>query len=54
VADAVPVLQLVHIGHWWDTELTRERIVRTAIAVADAEGLAAVTMRRIARSSAWA
>jgi DNA-binding transcriptional regulator YhcF (GntR family) len=30
-----------------ETELTRERIVRTAIAVADAEGLAAVTMRRL-------
>ena len=31
-----------------DAELTRERIVRAAIAVADAEGLAAVTMRRVA------
>jgi AcrR family transcriptional regulator len=31
-----------------DTELTRERIVRGAIAVADAEGLAAITMRRLA------
>jgi DNA-binding transcriptional regulator YhcF (GntR family) len=30
-----------------ETELTRERIVRTAIGVADAEGLAAVTMRRL-------
>ena len=30
-----------------ETELTRERVVRTAIAVADAEGLAAVTMRRL-------
>lgn len=28
--------------------LTRERIVRTAVALADAEGLAAVTMRRVA------
>lgn len=31
-----------------ETVLTRERIVRTAVAVADAEGLAAVTMRRLA------
>src|SRR5437763_16528864 len=29
-------------------ELTRERIVRAAIAIADDEGLAAVSMRRIA------
>jgi AcrR family transcriptional regulator len=31
-----------------DTELTRERIVRAAIIVADGEGLPAVTMRRLA------
>jgi DNA-binding transcriptional regulator YhcF (GntR family) len=31
-----------------EVELSRERIVRTAIAVADAEGLPAVTMRRLA------
>jgi DNA-binding transcriptional regulator YhcF (GntR family)/AcrR family transcriptional regulator len=31
-----------------EVELTRERIVATAVAVADGEGLAAVTMRRLA------
>ena len=31
-----------------DTELSRERIVRTAIAIADTEGLAQLSMRRIA------
>ncbi|GIF45553.1 TetR family transcriptional regulator [Asanoa ferruginea] len=31
-----------------DTELTRERIVRSAIAIADAEGLSMLTMRRVA------
>ncbi len=31
-----------------EAELTRDRIVRTAIVLADAEGLAAVTMRRLA------
>jgi DNA-binding GntR family transcriptional regulator len=31
-----------------DSELTQDRIVRTAIAIADAEGLPAVTMRRLA------
>jgi DNA-binding transcriptional regulator YhcF (GntR family) len=30
------------------TEVTRERVVRTAIAIADAEGAAALSMRRIA------
>lgn len=31
-----------------EPELTRDRIVRTAIAVADAEGMAALSMRRVA------
>src|SRR5256885_3593153 len=31
-----------------DLELTRDRIVHTAIAVADAEGMAALSMRRVA------
>jgi AcrR family transcriptional regulator len=31
-----------------ESELTRERIVRTAIAIADAEGIAQLSMRRIA------
>jgi AcrR family transcriptional regulator len=31
-----------------DSELTRDRIVRAAIAIADAEGLAALSMRRVA------
>lgn len=35
-------------GRDTETELTRDRIVRAAVAIADAEGLAAVTMRRLA------
>jgi AcrR family transcriptional regulator len=31
-----------------DTELTRERVVRSAITIADAEGLSMLTMRRVA------
>src|SRR5262245_46261529 len=31
-----------------EPELTRERIVRTAIVIADSEGIAALTMRRLA------
>jgi len=31
-----------------DVELSRERVVRAAVAIADAEGIAAVTMRRLA------
>lgn len=40
---SVAVVDVVH-----QQELTRDRIVRTAIALADADGLAAVSMRKVA------
>ena len=48
VADLVPSPEIRPHRTGRETELTRDRVVRTAIAVADAEGLAAVTMRRVA------
>jgi AcrR family transcriptional regulator len=48
VAHHVPAEPVRPLRTARDTELTRERIVRAAIAVADAEGLTAVSMRRLA------
>jgi AcrR family transcriptional regulator len=48
VAQPRPVRRRDAAGTGADGELTRERIVRAAIAVADAEGMAELSMRRIA------
>jgi AcrR family transcriptional regulator len=49
-ASPIPVVAVppVHKGPRTDAELTRERIVKAAVAIADADGLGAVSMRHIA------
>ncbi|MYV97124.1 TetR/AcrR family transcriptional regulator C-terminal domain-containing protein [Streptomyces sp. SID3343] len=49
-AARIPVVAvpMVHKSPRTDAELTRQRIVEAAIAIADADGLGAVSMRRIA------